>query len=69
MGVWGSFLIAAAALKTPTRSGSNAQGGNLTFCVSGAERVRVSPRPYRMLIHQIIGLQKGALQLLNSRYC
>jgi len=31
--VWGSFLIAAAALKTPTRNGYNAQGVNLTFCV------------------------------------
>ena len=32
--VWGSFLIAivAAALKTPTRNGYNAQGVNLTFC-------------------------------------
>jgi len=30
-GVWGSFLIAAAALKTPTRNGYNAQGVNLTF--------------------------------------
>jgi len=31
--VWGSFLIAiaAAALKTPTRDGYNAQGVNLTF--------------------------------------
>jgi len=29
--VWGSFLIAAAALKTPTRSGHNTQGVNLTF--------------------------------------
>jgi len=29
--VWGSFLIAAAAFKTPTRNGYNAQGGNLTF--------------------------------------
>jgi len=27
--VWGSFLIAAAALKTPTRNGYNAQGVNL----------------------------------------
>jgi len=26
-----SFLIAAAALKTPTRNGYNAQGVNLTF--------------------------------------
>jgi len=29
--VWGSFLIAAAALKTPTRNGYTAQGVNLTF--------------------------------------
>jgi len=27
--VWGSFLLAAAALKTPTRNGYNAQGVNL----------------------------------------
>jgi len=31
--VWGSFLIAAAALQTPTRNGNNAQGVNLTFLV------------------------------------
>jgi len=30
--VWRSFLIAAAALKTPTINGHNAQGVNLTFC-------------------------------------
>ena len=29
--VWGSFRIAAAALKTPTRNCYNAQGPNLTF--------------------------------------
>jgi len=29
--VWGNFLIAAAALKTLTRNGYNAQGVNLTF--------------------------------------
>jgi len=29
--LWGSFLIAAAALKTPTRNGYNAQGVNLIF--------------------------------------
>jgi len=33
MGVWGSFLIAAAALRTPTINGFNAQGVNLTFLV------------------------------------
>ena len=31
--LWGSFLIAAAALKTPTRNGYNAQGVYLNFCV------------------------------------
>ena len=31
MGVWGSLLIASAALKAPTRNGYNAQGVNLTF--------------------------------------
>jgi len=29
--LWGSFLIAAAALKTPTRNGYNAQGVNLNI--------------------------------------
>jgi len=33
MGIWGSFLIPAAALKTPTRNSYYAQGVNLTFCV------------------------------------
>jgi len=32
--LWGSFLIAAAALKTPTRNGYNAQGVNLNFPVA-----------------------------------
>jgi len=30
--MWGVFLIAAAALKTPTINGNNAQDDNLTFC-------------------------------------
>ena len=36
--VWGSVLIAAAALKTPTRNGYNAQGANFKFWV-GTGRV------------------------------
>jgi len=32
--LWGSFLIAAAALKTPTRNGYNAQGVNLNIRMS-----------------------------------
>jgi len=40
--VWGSFLIAAAALKTPTRNGYNAQGVNLTF-FSFFRALRTSP--------------------------
>jgi len=37
--VWGSFLIAAAALKTPTRNGDNAQGVNLTFDLTAVRSV------------------------------
>jgi len=37
--LWGIFLIAAAALKTLTRNGYNAQGVNLKFW----GRVRVNP--------------------------
>jgi len=42
--VWGRFLIAiaAAALKTPTRNGYNAQGVNLNFNVKGG-KPRVNP--------------------------
>jgi len=39
--VWGSFLIAAAALKTRTRNGYNAQGVNLTFFRSFVLKIRV----------------------------
>jgi len=38
--LWGSFLIAAAALKTPTRSGYNAQGVNLKMQVGGRNERR-----------------------------
>jgi len=34
--VWGSFLIAAAALETPTRKVYNAQGVNLKFPFFGS---------------------------------
>jgi len=34
--LWGRFLIAAAALKTPTKNGFNAQGVNLNFGKSAA---------------------------------
>ena len=42
-GIWGSFLIAAAALKTPTRNGYNAQGANLTFWCKLARKRRRAP--------------------------
>jgi len=32
--LWGSFLIAAAALKTPTRNGYNAQDVNFKFYIT-----------------------------------
>jgi len=41
--LWGSFLIAAAALKTPTRNGYNAQGVNLKL-------PRVITRGYRRAV-------------------
>jgi len=31
-GLWGSFLLAAAELKTPTRNSYNIQGANLDSC-------------------------------------
>jgi len=45
--VWGSFLIAAAALRTPARYGHNAHGVNLTFpfCFLGAAGHCESTRP------------------------
>jgi len=39
--VWGSFLIAVAALKTPTRNGYNAQGVRV--------RVRINPSTETLL--------------------
>jgi len=47
--LWGSFLIAAAALKTPTRNGYNAQGVNLNF--RGYPRSWNHRRPDRTLAH------------------
>jgi len=44
--VWGSFLIAAAALTTATRNGYNAQGVNLTswlLCTNQYYSVRTHP--------------------------
>jgi len=36
--VWGGVLIAAAALGTPTRNGSNAQGVNLKFLIQDEQQ-------------------------------
>jgi len=48
--VLGNFLIAAAALKTPTRNGYNAQGVKLTFGISRTGETRHSDRlPQRRL--------------------
>jgi len=38
--LWRSFLIAAAALKTPARNGYNAQGVSLNGCVSDGNAAR-----------------------------
>jgi len=42
--VWGSLLIAAAALKTPTKNGYNAQGVNLTFLLCLRSKTHISAR-------------------------
>ena len=55
--VWGSFLIAAAALKTPKRHDYNAQGVNLTFQVRLCE---ISVRP-------AAGVARVAAQLARLR--
>jgi len=44
--LWGSFLIAAAALKTPTRNGYNPEGVNLNFCVCKNPSSLFNPRPF-----------------------
>jgi len=41
--LWGSFLIAAAALKTPTRNGYNAQGVNLKSITLGSVQRDTAP--------------------------
>jgi len=54
--VWGgSFLIAAAALKTPTRSGYNTQGVNLTTRRIPFRKVAyVTVEPSGMQIHALV---------------
>jgi len=65
MGVWGRFLIAAAALKTPTRNGYDAQGANLTF--PGIEfRVNSPNSPASPLgLHKIFVRSKAVLHYPN----
>jgi len=55
--VWGSFLIAAAAFKTPMRNGYNAQGVNLTF-----SRNQVS-----LIIRALFLIRRWLRLLLSSR--
>jgi len=57
--LWGSFLIAAAALKTRTRNGYNAQGVNLNYpggtfdhwTAISADCGSVGEGPYWLTIH------------------
>ena len=42
--LWWRFLIAAAALKTPTRNGYNAQGVNLNFVVDKTSLYQLSSK-------------------------
>jgi len=62
----GSFLIAAAALKTPTRNGYSAQGVNLNFYVLGTV---ISTRTLHKLRTRVgVVRVKAARQLLSNRY-
>jgi len=67
--VWGSFLItiAAAARKTPTRNGYNAQGVNLNFRDRRTENL-VYPRSTVRIPQPPKSRVKGALQLLSKRH-
>jgi len=62
---WGSFLIAAAALKTPTRNGYNAQGVNFKLAFGGGGR-RVRVLTVGLFI--ISNLDEQALVCLSNRY-
>jgi len=63
--LWGSFLIAAAALKTPTRNGYNAQGVNLNICArresGAASQTRLGVHHVNMRL-AVRGVPKGALR-------
>ena len=47
--LWGSFLIAAASLKTPTRNGYNVQGVNLNFRRVERQTLSSARRAHRAL--------------------
>ena len=58
--LWGSFLIAAAALKTPTRNGHNAQGVNLKF--EGALQLGLSRGQFALFMY----MSEFRFQLLTA---
>jgi len=61
MGVWGSFFVAAAALKTFTRNGFNAQGVNLTiFPWTRWALRRVNPRMW------VLGSVRASSQAVHA---
>jgi len=56
--LWGNFLIAAAALKTPTRNGYKAQGVNLKFpnWISVSSPVLQNPSPKKNINIKLVVL-------------
>ena len=59
--LWGSFLIAAAALKTPTRNGYNAQGVNLNLYASIIYTIQARPNS-NLLLRTYYLLYRGTAQ-------
>jgi len=57
--LWGSFLIAAAALKTPTKNGYNAQGVNLKLHMQSLPYPTPFPNATASLL--LTGAQSGPL--------
>jgi len=58
--LWESFLIAAAALKTPTRNGYNTQGFNLNFPVYISIHTYISIHKYIDKLHAAQGAEELA---------
>jgi len=73
---WGSFLLAIAALETPTRNGYNAQGVNLMFPSLSATRpislrwdLDTTPVESRKRLRGVSGEPRVNSSLVSTTYC